>query len=92
MCKKENIFNCLVLTIKILFFSLSLFYRRQIIRFNLILFGIVSLNCQTFPPPLFPSLSGRVSEPACFGAAPAPAPEDIVFLHIFEVLKYILNN
>ena len=28
-------------------------------------------------------ISGRVSEPICFGAAPAPAPEDIAFLHIF---------
>ena len=41
----------------------------------------------------------RVSEPACFGAAPAPriffpepapAPEDIAFLHIFEVgINYV---
>ena len=38
------------------------------------------------------SLSSRVSEPACFGAAPAAAPapasEDIAF-QIFEVLKYV---
>ena len=46
------------------------------------------------------SLSTMVSEPACFGAAPAPriffpradpapAPEDIAFLTFFELLKYI---
>ena len=31
----------------------------------------------------------RVSEPACFGAAPAPAPADIAFCTFFEVLKYV---